>query len=62
MSRVAQKFRRTEVVRAIKAAKAANSEVARVEIEPSGKIVVVLGQSDAPSDDKTNEWNDAEVT
>jgi hypothetical protein len=59
MSRVAQKFRHTEVVRAIKAAETAGLKVAGVEIEPSGKIVIAISPSDAPRDDKTNEWNDA---
>ena len=59
MSRIAQKFRRTELTRAIKAAEAANAKVSRAEIEPDGTIVIVMGQTDAPSEHKINEWDDA---
>jgi hypothetical protein len=62
MSTGTHKFRRTEVVRAIKAAEIAGLKVAGVEIEPSGKIVIAISPSDAPSDDKTNEWNEWAVT
>lgn len=50
MSRIAQRFRRTEVTRAIRAAEAAN-----VEIRPDGTLSILFGQSAAPSGD--NEWD-----
>jgi hypothetical protein len=62
MSKVAQKFRRTELTRAIKAAEAANAKVSRAEIAPDGRIVIVMGQSDAPRDDEANEWKGAAAT
>ena len=37
-------FRQCDVVRAIKAARAAGLEVARVEIDRDGKIVVIAGK------------------
>jgi hypothetical protein len=40
-------FRQADVTRAVRAAKAAGIEVARVEIDPvSGKIVIVAGSPD----------------
>ena len=58
MPRVAQKFRRTELTRAIRAAKAAEVKVARAEIGPDGTIVIVMGQSDTPSEttDDLEKW------
>jgi hypothetical protein len=57
--KLAQKFRRTEVTRAILAAEKAHQKVAGVDIRPDGTLSLVFGQPDAPSDDKTNEWDDA---
>jgi hypothetical protein len=57
MSRVPQKFRRTEVVRAIRAAETAGLKVAGVEIEPTGKIRITVGEPDTSRDE--NEWDNA---
>jgi hypothetical protein len=37
------KFRKTDLVRAIKAAKEAGATLARVEIETDGRIVLIVG-------------------
>jgi hypothetical protein len=53
-------FRQIDVTKAIKAARAAGVEVARVEIEPDGKMVVILvdDNNKAPGDDrKPNVWD-----
>ena len=55
MSRVPQTFRQRDVAAAIKAAKAAGLEVARVEVDKTGKIVVVTIKGAAASPD--NEWD-----
>jgi hypothetical protein len=50
-------FRQSDLTKALKAAKAAGSEVARVEIAPDGRMVVVMTK-DAAQDEK-NELLDA---
>jgi hypothetical protein len=40
-------FRRNDVVRLIKAATAAGVEVARVEVDKAGKIVIIAGRPTA---------------
>ena len=58
MSRAASTFRQTDVVRALRAARAAGLEVARYEIGKDGKIVVVTGQREAlVADADINEWD-----
>jgi hypothetical protein len=49
MSRVAQTFRQSDVVRAVKALRAAGEAVARVEIDRDGKIVVIVGDPAKPT-------------
>jgi hypothetical protein len=44
MARGPLTFRQQDLVRALKAAKAAGIEVARVEIDKSGRIIVVAGK------------------
>ena len=56
MSRIAQKFRRTELVRAIKAAEAANAKVSGVEIRPDGTLSILFGQSDALKQTDLDKW------
>jgi hypothetical protein len=60
MPKARQAFRRTDLTRAIKGAIAAGVDVVRAEIDPAtGKIVVVMGKSDA-STGNPNEWDGAE--
>jgi len=60
MSKARQTFRRNDLTRAIKAAHAAGVEVMRAEIDSAtGRIVLVLGKSDA-STGNPNEWDGAE--
>jgi len=57
MSRGPQRFRERDVTRAVKAVVKAGVEVARVEIDTEGRIVVVAGK---PADGHApNEWDEA---
>jgi hypothetical protein len=59
MPRGPSSFRQQDVTRALKAAAAAGIDVARFEIDQSGKIVIVAGKP-AESDTDTgggNEWD-----
>lgn len=47
MPRQPSKFRQADVTRALKGAQAAGEDVAKVEINPDGRIVVTLGKSEA---------------
>ena len=47
MARGPQIFRKSDVTRAIKAARAAGEEHFRLEIE-NGKIIVILGKTETP--------------
>jgi hypothetical protein len=49
-------FRQNDLTKALKAAKAAGSQVARIEIAPDGKMVVVLTSD--PSATQEDEPND----
>jgi hypothetical protein len=58
MSRGRQNFRQSDVVRAIKATRAAGESIARVEIDRHGKIVVIVGNAEtslAPAADSALE-------
>lgn len=48
MSRGVQKFKHSDVVRAIKAARAAGEKVSRFEISFDGRIVVFTAEAAAP--------------
>ena len=47
MARAPSTFRQTDVTRAVKAVVAAGVNIARVEIDKSGKIVIVTGGAKA---------------
>lgn len=44
---------------AVRAARDAGVEVARVEIDKDGKIVIVVGKPGTTAPDQVNEWDDA---
>ena len=44
MARGASRFRQTDLVRAIKAAKAAGEEVSKIEVDAGGKLRIILGK------------------
>ena len=50
-------FRQADVARALRAARAAGVQIARVEIDRDGKIVVVVGEP-ARDDKNRNEWDE----
>jgi hypothetical protein len=45
-------FKQIDVTRALKGAKAAGMDVAKVEIDKDGRIVVIIGEPDARNDAK----------
>jgi hypothetical protein len=50
-------FKQHDVSRALKGAAAAGLEVGRIEIDPSGKIVIIFkGDKGAPAE-STSEWD-----
>jgi hypothetical protein len=58
MSRGPANFRQRDLTAAVKAVLAAGCEVARIEIDKDGKIVVVTGKPKAPvTDAEINEWD-----
>ncbi len=52
MARGPLSFRQRDLVRALRGAKAAGLEVSKVEIDKEGKIIVIIGRSDSPRDDR----------
>lgn len=50
------RFKQSDVTRAIKGAMAAGKKVERVEVEPSGKIVIYT-ESQAANDDSPSDWD-----
>lgn len=52
-------FRQRDLTAAIKAVVAAGHQVSRIEIDPTGKIAVVIGSSDEAPVIERNEWDDA---
>jgi hypothetical protein len=61
MPRKPSSFRQTDVLRAIKAAKAAGIPISRVKIEPSGAIIIDCEAAPGPADStgtaEPNEWD-----
>jgi hypothetical protein len=60
MARGTLTFRQRDLVRALKGAKAAGIEVAQVEIDKAGKIVIVTGRptiEQTGTGDDINEWD-----
>jgi hypothetical protein len=52
------KFKQSDVTKAVKAVVAAGVQVARVEVDKEGRIVVVAGQAGAPEDGREgSEWD-----
>ena len=48
MARMQSTFRQVDIVRVLRAAKAAGVDIARVEIDAAGKIVIVTGKNGMP--------------
>jgi hypothetical protein len=59
MSRGPRIFKQTDVTRAVKAVVAAGVEVARVEVEKDGRIVVIAGKPESNRGESRggNEWD-----
>ena len=56
MSRGPLTFRQRDLTRAVKAVVVAGVEIARVEVDKTGKIVIVAGKPAA--DTERNEWDE----
>jgi hypothetical protein len=62
MSRVPSTFRRADVTKAVKAVVAAGVDIARIEIDAAGKIVIVAGKPAAgPVDELDRELQEWEA-
>jgi hypothetical protein len=60
MSRVPSTFRQADVTKAVKAVVAAGVDIARVEIDATGKIVIVTGKPETQENGPragSNEWD-----
>jgi hypothetical protein len=50
-------FRQADVTRAIKAARKAGIEIARVEVDNGGKITIIVGKpSETSNETEPNDW------
>jgi len=56
MARACAPFRQQDVIRAIRAAKVAGVDIRRIEIDPDGKIVIIVGDGE-PDQREVNEWD-----
>jgi hypothetical protein len=61
MSRAPSTFRQQDVTRAVKAVAAAGVNIARIEIDKVGKIVIITTEGHAQPDEsrEANEWDRA---
>jgi len=60
MVRAPSTFRQQDVTRAVKAVAAAGVHIARIEIDKTGKIVIITGGPTEPGDlAEANEWDRA---
>jgi hypothetical protein len=59
MSRGSRTFKQTDITRAVKAMTAAGLEVARVEVDKEGKIVIIAGKPEQQITKigEGNEWD-----
>src|SRR5262245_44219510 len=58
MARAPSTFRQQDVTRAVKAVSAAGVHIARIEIDKSGKIVIItVDPTDQPGETEANEWD-----
>ena len=59
MARAASAFRQSDLTKAIKAATAAGVNIARVEIDKDGKIVIITANTPTQPGDgrEANEWD-----
>jgi hypothetical protein len=58
MARAPSTFRQQDVTRAVKAVVAAGVDIARVEIDKAGKIVIVTaGAPEVTDREEANEWD-----
>jgi hypothetical protein len=58
MARGRLAFKQTDVTRAIKAALAAGVQIARIEIDRGGRIVIVPGSPTLAAEPEYNEWDE----
>ncbi len=59
MARVPSTFRQQDVTRAVKAVTAAGVHIARIEIDKTGKIVIIAAEANGQPGESTegNEWD-----
>ena len=58
MARAPSTFRQQDVTRAVKAVAAAGVHIARIEIDKTGKIVIIASDGpDKPGETEANEWD-----
>ncbi|HUI22324.1 MAG TPA: hypothetical protein VLZ74_14930 [Methylocella sp.] len=58
MSHGPQRFREAEMRRAIKAARSAGIEIARIEVGPDGRVSLVPGKANEGNNgDESNPWD-----
>lgn len=66
MSRGPSTFRQRDMMAAVKAVTAAGLDIARIELDKSGKIVIIPGRPEAPAQEgqggeeppEVNEWDE----